>query len=112
MTEIKKFKRGNRTYTRMGAYKEVRIDTDAPQQAPPGASGPAPSVQVDVESTVESGLYSNAAFVHKSSDEIVLDFAFMQPHVSRARILSRVILAPQQARKIAKLLQEACNDKK
>jgi hypothetical protein len=108
MTEIKKFKRGHRTYTRMGAYKEVRIEPE------PSPKGPEPSqapLQVDVDPRTEAGVYSNAVLVHRSSDEIILDFTFKQPHMARARILSRVILSPKQALQISRLLKEACHDK-
>jgi hypothetical protein len=107
MTDIKKFKRGHRTYTRMGPFKEVRIESDASSVETAPQS---PPVQMDIDSRTESGFYSNAAFVHKSPDEIVLDFSFLQPHTGRGRILSRVVLSPQLARRIAKLLKQATND--
>lgn len=107
MTDIKKFKRGHRTYTRMGPFKEVRIESDA---APVQVAPQAPAMQLEIDPRTESGFYSNAAFVHKSPDELVLDFSFLQPHTGRGRILSRVILSPQLARRIAKLLKQATND--
>ena len=110
MTDIKKFKRGHRTYTRMGQFREVRIDSNAKKDTPLPTS-PSQQIQMDIDPRTEVGFYSNTTIVHRSSEEVVLDFSFVPAHASRARILSRVILSHKQAKQVAALLAEAANEK-
>ncbi len=110
MTDIKKFKRGNRTYTRVGQFKEVRIDGTPSKES--SVPAPAVSVSMDIDSRTETGIYSNTTMVHRSADEIVVDFSYLPPHSTRGRVLSRVILSPKQARMIANLLKQASEETK
>lgn len=113
MTEIKKFSRGHRTYTRVGSFKEVRLEGGPSPKTPPVPSQApvSPPVQLDVDPRTEMGVYSNVAFVHRSPDEIVLDFSFLTAQTPRGRILSRIILSPKHARQLAALLKEAADGK-
>ncbi len=108
MTEPKKFKRGRRTYTRMGQFKEVRIDPK--NQPKPEAVAPAPAVPIDMDPALETGVYSNQTTVYRSADEVVLDFGFVPSAPPRGRVRSRVIVSHAHAKKLAKLLKNAVEE--
>src|SRR4051812_21215671 len=100
MTEPKKFKKGKHSYTRWGNFREVRVESAAKKD-------PASEQQVPVEmdSQVESGIYSNLTVVHQSPDEVVLDFCFQSPERKNPKVRSRVILSPGHAARLAKALK-------
>ena len=70
-------------------------------------TGPAPTqIKIDLEPSEAEGIYSNLAFLHLSPSEFILDFARLMPGPPRAKVLSRVILTPQTAKAVARLLDE------
>lgn len=109
MTDIKKFKKGNRTYTRMGRFREVRVGGESSALADSVTS--IQKLQLDIDPRVETGTYSNVSFVHRSSEEVILDFSFLSPGAQRGRISSRIILPLKQARVLSQLLKEASSEK-
>ena len=107
MTEPKQFKRGRRTYTRMGSFREVRIET--PKNKVDSAAVPTP-VPMDVEATLETGVYSNQATVYRSADEVVIDFGFVASTQPRGKVRSRVVVSHKHARELAQLLKKAVEE--
>ncbi len=105
MTEPKQFKRGRRTYTRMGAFKEIKIETGDPKK--PAA---APITLDPPSGPGGEAVYANVAAVHKSGDEVVVDFAFVPPRANRGRVRSRVILNHRHARRLGELLKKAAEE--
>jgi hypothetical protein len=67
---------------------------------------PASQIKVDIDPQVVEGTYSNLAFCHLSPSEFILDFARLMPGPPQARIHSRIILTPQAAKAVHRLLQE------
>lgn len=63
-------------------------------------------LQVELPQEVSQGQYANFAVITHSSSDFVLDFARIVPGVSKARINSRVILAPEHAKRLLMALQE------
>lgn len=61
-------------------------------------------LQVDIDPDKADGTYSNLAFLHLSPSEFILDFARVMPGIPRARVQSRVILTPQGAKGLLRLL--------
>ncbi len=104
MTEPKVFKRGRRTYTRVGAHKEVRIDGPAKEEAAPA------TVTVDVAPEADQPIYVNSAMVHRSPDEIILDLAFAAPNRPRPRVRSRIAMSPRLAVRLSRLLAKAAEE--
>lgn len=51
-------------------------------------------------------LYSNLVIISHSASEFVLDFATVLPGISKAKVKSRVILAPEHAKRLLLSLQE------
>lgn len=67
---------------------------------------PGQQVQIDMSPEVAKGIYSNFAVISHSHAEFVVDCASMLPGQPKAQIVSRVILAPEHAKRLAMALQE------
>jgi len=53
-----------------------------------------------------NGKYVNLAMATHSPTEFILDFAFVPPAMSEAKVLSRVVLNPVNAKRFAKALND------
>ena len=62
--------------------------------------------QVDLPADVSQGQYANFAIITHSSSDFVLDFARILPGVPKATVKSRVILAPEHAKRLLMALQD------
>lgn len=65
-----------------------------------------PQLQIDLSQEVSQGVYSNFAIISHSSSEFVVDFASLLPGVPKATVNSRVLLAPEHAKRLMQALQE------
>lgn len=63
-------------------------------------------LQVDLPQDVAGGTYSNFAIISHSSSEFVLDFAALVPGVPKAGVRSRVLMAPEHAKRLLAALQD------
>jgi hypothetical protein len=61
-------------------------------------------IQVDIDDPTAQGAYSNLVLSNITPEEIVLDFLYMQPQVSKARVRSRVIMTPRHAKRLMAML--------
>ena len=66
------------------------------------------STQLNVElpAEVAEGTYVNMAFIAHSSSEIIMDFARIMPGVKNAKVKSRLIVSPENAKRFLKALQD------
>ena len=62
--------------------------------------------QIDLPANVAQGEYANFAIITHSSSDFVVDFARVLPGVPKAQVKSRVILAPEHAKRLLAALQE------
>lgn len=62
--------------------------------------------QLELPQEVAQGEYANFAIITHSSSDFILDFARMLPGVPKAMVKSRVILAPEHAKRLLMALQE------
>ena len=62
-------------------------------------------VKIELKPEVAQGEYSNLAMINHSSSEFVIDFAHMLP-IAPPQIFSRVIMAPEHAKRLLFALQE------
>lgn len=64
--------------------------------------------QIDIElnSDVAQGTYSNLAVITHSSSEFVVDFVRIMPGVPKAEVKSRIILTPEHAKRLMFALQD------
>lgn len=63
-------------------------------------------LQIDLPVDVSQGQYANFAIITHSSSDFVLDFARILPGVPKATVKSRVILAPEHAKRLLMALQD------
>ncbi len=63
-------------------------------------------LQIELTPDVAQGRYANFAIITHSSSDFVLDFARVLPGLPKAQVKSRVILAPEHAKRLLAALQE------
>ena len=63
-------------------------------------------LQIELTPDVAQGEYANFAIITHSSSDFVLDFARVLPGLAKAQVKSRVILAPEHAKRLLGALQE------
>ncbi|MDB4090960.1 MAG: DUF3467 domain-containing protein [Flavobacteriales bacterium] len=64
--------------------------------------------QVNIELTdeISTGVYTNLAIITHSTSEFVLDFIQMMPGVPKGKVRSRIIMTPQNAKRLMMALTE------
>lgn len=62
--------------------------------------------QIDIKPEVAQGTYSNLALITHSSCEVILDFISMLPGMPKAEVRSRILMAPEHAKRLLFALQD------
>ena len=73
------------------------------EQIPNQPSNSQKTVQIDL--TGVEGVYSNLTLLAHSASEFIIDFARMEPGIPKAKIHSRVIMTPQNAKLLLRALE-------
>lgn len=63
-------------------------------------------IQIELDEKVGSGEYANLAIVTHSPAEFVIDFTQVMPGMPKARVRSRIIMAPLHAKSFALALMD------
>lgn len=63
-------------------------------------------LKIELTPEVADGIYANLAIITHSSAEVVLDFIRVLPGVPKANVKSRIILAPEHAKRLLFALQD------
>ncbi len=63
-------------------------------------------LQIELKEDVAQGIYANLAIITHSSSEFILDFIRIMPGVPKAGVQSRIILAPEHAKRLLRALEE------
>ena len=63
-------------------------------------------LNIEVPEDISSGVYSNFVIVGHNSSEFVVDFVQILPGLPQAKVRSRVILAPQHAKRLLAALED------
>ena len=63
-------------------------------------------LQIELKPEVAGGTYSNLAILTHSNNEFVLDFVQMLPGMPKAQVASRIIMAPEHAKRLLFALQD------
>jgi len=63
-------------------------------------------IQIELSQDVAQGEYANFAIITHSSSDFVLDFARVLPGLPKAPVKSRIILAPEHAKRLLGALEE------
>ena len=63
-------------------------------------------LQIELKEDVAQGTYANLAIITHSSAEFILDFIRVMPGMPKAGVQSRIILAPEHAKRLLRALEE------
>ncbi len=63
-------------------------------------------MNINISPDMAAGVYSNLAIIAHSPSEFILDFASMMPGTKDAAVRSRVIMTPENAKKLLFALQD------
>ena len=63
-------------------------------------------LQIELTPEVAQGIYANLAIITHSSAEFVVDFIRMLPGLPKANVQSRIVLAPEHAKRLLFALQD------
>ena len=64
------------------------------------------SIQMDIKPEIAGGQYSNLVLISHSYSDFIVDFAKILPGMPKAEVCSRIILAPEHAKRLLLALQE------
>ncbi|MDR1938168.1 MAG: DUF3467 domain-containing protein [Tannerellaceae bacterium] len=67
---------------------------------------PGNEIQVELTEDVAQGTYANLAIIAHSSSEFILDFIRVVPGVPKAKVKSRIILTPDNAKRLLYALED------
>ena len=67
---------------------------------------PTSEIQVELSEEMAQGTYANLAIISHSSSEFILDFIRVVPGAPKAQVKSRVILTPDNAKRLLLALQD------
>jgi len=63
-----------------------------------------PQLNIEIKPEVASGNYSNLAVISHSHSEFIIDFAQMMPGLAKPNVCSRIIMAPEHAKRLMNAL--------
>lgn len=63
-------------------------------------------LQIDISQEMAKGVYSNFAIISHSHAEFIVDLANNLPGTPKAQVVSRIVMAPEHAKRLAMALQE------
>ena len=63
-------------------------------------------IKMELKEPESEGIYSNLAMIVHSPSEVIIDFARITPGVPKARVYSRIIMTPQNAKNLLKSLDD------
>ena len=63
-------------------------------------------LEIQLDEALAQGTYANLSLVNHNENEFILDFVFVQPQATRAKVRSRIISSPRHAKQLMLALQE------
>ena len=63
-------------------------------------------LQIELKEEVAQGTYANLAIITHSSSEFILDFVRVMPGMPKAGVQSRIVLAPEHAKRLLRALED------
>jgi hypothetical protein len=58
------------------------------------------NIQIELPESIADGIYSNLAIIAHSSSEFVVDFVSLMPGIAKAKVKSRVVMNPENAKRL------------
>lgn len=62
-------------------------------------------MEIEVSEQESTGTYSNLVMITHSSSEFILDFISVMPGVPKAKVVKRIVLTPDHAKRLLNALQ-------
>lgn len=62
--------------------------------------------QIELSPEIAEGVYANLAIITHSSAEVLMDFIRILPGTANAKVKSRVVMAPEHAKRLLMALQD------
>ena len=63
-------------------------------------------INIELPEDIADGLYTNLAIITHSPSEFVCDFVQMMPGMPKAKVRSRVVMTPQNAKRLLRALED------
>lgn len=63
-------------------------------------------LQIELKEDVAQGTYANLAVITHSSSEFIVDFIRVMPGMPKAGVQSRIVLAPEHAKRLLRALED------
>jgi hypothetical protein len=63
-------------------------------------------IKIDLTPEIAAGHYANLAIISHSGNEFVIDFINMAPNMPQARVQSRIIMTPENAKNLLFALRD------
>lgn len=63
-------------------------------------------IDINLSEEVAQGIYSNLAIITHSNNEFIVDFAAMLPGLPKGTVKSRIIMTPQNAKRLLHALAD------
>lgn len=63
-------------------------------------------LQIELKEEVAQGIYANLAVITHSSSEFIVDFIRVMPGMPKAGVQSRIVLAPEHAKRLLRALED------
>lgn len=63
-------------------------------------------IQIELSEDVAQGTYANLAIIAHSSSEFIIDFVRLVPGVPKVKVQERIILSPENAKRLLYALQD------
>ncbi|MCM1033342.1 MAG: DUF3467 domain-containing protein [Odoribacter sp.] len=63
-------------------------------------------LKIELSPEVATGLYSNLAVISHSAQEFYVDFVSVAPNMPQAKVLSRIIMTPENAKNLLFALRD------
>ncbi|TWV14153.1 DUF3467 domain-containing protein [Bacteroidaceae bacterium HV4-6-C5C] len=63
-------------------------------------------LQIELNDDIAQGAYANLAIITHSSSEFIVDFIRVMPGLPKASVKSRIILAPEHAKRLLRALED------
>lgn len=63
-------------------------------------------LQIELPTEVADGTYSNLAVIAHSTSEFIVDFLILTPGTQKAKVKSRILMTPENAKRLLGALKE------
>ncbi len=80
--------------------KKTKTGTGRPRQK---------KMEINLPESEAQGTYSNLVMITHSPSEFVLDFIAVMPGVTKAKVVKRIVLTPDHAKRLANALNDNVN---